>query len=681
MYRSLIVCFCLLATGLTPALAQDTTWQQVLGGWVDDVYYENLFLGGSYFTRISLEDIDNDGDLDMFYGGGDCGSLVYFENVGNAQEPVFEFRYEEFPGLENAPVGYGGTVDVDFADLDDDRDLDAAYSAELDLGGSLSWNDGTPEEPYFIFRYPLGPLQGQSNVTLVDIDGDSDYDYFSGYGYRERQMYFAENVGSAEVPQFEHQTYHYQDIDFGLPFNFDFGDIDEDGDYDLIVCKHGGNVGYYENTGTPTEPNFVLVNDDFLPDRDTTDWMETPELADIDGDGDLDLFLAGAFAHLYYFENLGVSENPQFVERYDTTFFYVIPHTGGTWLGNSVDIDGDGDDDLAPGITLFLNESMGGQIRFARVDNALPFVAGTFADMDADGDYDYIIPAGAYALGYYENLGDSSWPEWDTRRELFPPDGRLYYIFSVTAGDLDNDGDLDLLVGHEHSTRPSYYRNDGSPETYDFVYDGELYLPEWEFRGAFDALLDDIDDDGDLDLLVGDIRNSLTDPIRFIFYLNEGTPEQPSWTFVTDDFQNVVSDHRNGSMGPCLSDVDNDGDKDLIFSAHLGLMLFLNPSDPTDIDEKGQDALEILPHFIALSCYPNPFNNTVRITFSIDNPSDIDLSVYNLLGQRVASIFKGFRLGGEHRLEWEPVNLAAGIYFLKLSTGHHSRSVKILYLK
>ncbi len=257
----------------SPISAQDSTWQQVLGGWVDDVYYKNLFLGGTYYTRISLADIDADGDLDMFYGGGDSGSLVFFENVGTAENPIFQFALEEFPGLVNMPAYYGGTVDVDFGDLDADGDLDAAYSPTLVIGGSICWNDGTIYEPdfNFSFSHPNGPVEGQSNVTLVDIDFDGDLDYFSGFGFNGFQMFFAENIGTPEAPVWERRTRFYQDIDFGIPFDFDFGDIDNDGDYDLIVCKHGGNIAYYANVGGPREPHFEHVTDDFLPDRDTTD--------------------------------------------------------------------------------------------------------------------------------------------------------------------------------------------------------------------------------------------------------------------------------------------------------------------------------------------------------------------------------------------------------------------------
>ncbi|UCE65253.1 MAG: hypothetical protein JSU85_10280 [Candidatus Zixiibacteriota bacterium] len=65
----LAVCI-ILNLSITLTYAQDTIWQQVPGGWVDDIYYENLFLGSSFYTRISLADIDGGRDLDMFFIGG-----------------------------------------------------------------------------------------------------------------------------------------------------------------------------------------------------------------------------------------------------------------------------------------------------------------------------------------------------------------------------------------------------------------------------------------------------------------------------------------------------------------------------------------------------------------------------------------------------------------------------------
>jgi hypothetical protein len=208
MYRSFIVCLCFAVVALSAAQAQDTTWQQALGGWVDDVYYENLFLGGAYYTRISLADIDGDGDLDMFYGGGSCGTLVYFENVGDPEHYSFELRYEEYPVLRH-PTRYRGIANIDFADLDSDGDLDAAFDYEIDGGGLIYLNEGSPQEPEFD-RHPDGqPQGGEGNSTFADIDGDGDYDYFSGHGSRGTQLYFAENIGSPDSFYFERRTFHY----------------------------------------------------------------------------------------------------------------------------------------------------------------------------------------------------------------------------------------------------------------------------------------------------------------------------------------------------------------------------------------------------------------------------------------------------------------------------------------
>jgi len=437
------IAYFIIAFGLSAlvAFAQDTTWQQVLPAWVDDVYYPNFFLGGNYITKVSLADIDADGDLDMFYGGGETGSFTFFENVGTSQAPEFRLALEEFPGLRRGGRETG-VADADFADLDSDGDLDAIFARDIDSGARLIWNDGTPQQPDFIYRPPYGPSDGQSNGTLVDIDADGDYDYFSGAGYRQFQLYFAENIGTDSLPEFVMRSRNYQGLYFSVPFNFDMGDLDGDGDYDLLVCNFPGPVAYYENTGAPDSAYFTLVSDDYLPERDTTDWMETPELADIDADGDLDLFLAGGYAHLYFFENTGDSLNPVFVQRQDTSFFYLKHLDSGTWLANAVDINGDGLFDLNAGRSFFLNGSHGGQYYFYKVEDLAPTAHGAYADIDADGDLDHLTGAHHYVVGLNENIGDRYWPVWAYWRELFPYHDSITDVYTVAPGDLDADGDM-----------------------------------------------------------------------------------------------------------------------------------------------------------------------------------------------------------------------------------------------
>lgn len=669
--------YLLLATSLT--YAQDTTWQQVLGGWVDDVYYENLFLGGSYYTRISLVDIDGDSDLDMFYGGGDCGTLVYFENVGNSRQPRFELANEEYPAFGHPNI-YSGTANIDFADLDNDGDFDAAFDYEVDAGGFIFINTGTPDNPDYIRCYQCGNQGGVGNSTFADIDGDGDYDYFSGHGTYGTQLHFAENTGSPDSAFFITITLHYQNLELGTPFNFDMGDIDLDGDYDMIVCKRWGNVAYYENTGTPDSAYFTLNTDDLLYQRDTTDWLETPELADIDDDGDLDLFLAGANAHLYYFENTGYINEPQFVERYDTTYFYVIPVFGGAQLKNSVDFDNDGDDDLACGVDLFLNESSSDEIRFRRIERALPGYIGSFADMDADSDFDYIRPTYGPAPAYFRNIGSPFWPEWDQPEWLFPPDGRLYDVFSVTSGDLDNDGDIDVLIGDLSETNQEnfyYYRNNGSPGLHSFTYDHILSLPNWGLRYYYDPLLEDIDDDGDLDLMIGDTYFNYSYPTNLTLYRNIGTPESPLWVFETNDFQNIVSEHRNVSTAPSLIDVDSDGDKDLFLTSNvLGLQLFLNPEIQTDIWDDNPEA-SILPRKpFTIQCYPNPFNSAVTIGVANAPTAGMVIEIYDILGRFQESL----NIENNSAI-WNAAGYSSGVYFARVKSPGNIAVRKLLYLK
>jgi hypothetical protein len=67
--------------------------------------------------------------------------------------------------------------------------------------------------------------------------------------------------------------------------------------------------------------------------------------------------------------------------------------------------------------------------------------------------------------------------------------------------------------------------------------------------------------------------------------------------------------------------------------------------------------------------YPNPFNPVTKIKFSLPQASKIELSVYNILGQKIAVLVEGFKMAGEYQFEWQPTNLASGVYLYVLNTG------------
>ncbi|MEE9554536.1 MAG: carboxypeptidase regulatory-like domain-containing protein [candidate division Zixibacteria bacterium] len=79
--------------------------------------------------------------------------------------------------------------------------------------------------------------------------------------------------------------------------------------------------------------------------------------------------------------------------------------------------------------------------------------------------------------------------------------------------------------------------------------------------------------------------------------------------------------------------------------------------------------------------YPNPFNASTEIRFSLPVNSNVQLDVYNLLGQKAATLLKGEVESGDYSITWDAGDLPSGVYFAVLSTGGSSESVKMVLLK
>ena len=92
------------------------------------------------------------------------------------------------------------------------------------------------------------------------------------------------------------------------------------------------------------------------------------------------------------------------------------------------------------------------------------------------------------------------------------------------------------------------------------------------------------------------------------------------------------------------------------------------------------DVEHVIPEqYVLQQNYPNPFNPVTKIKFSIPQASKIELSVYNILGQKIAVLVEGFKAAGEYQFNWKPTNLASGVYLYVLNTGN-TRIVKRMTL-
>ena len=79
--------------------------------------------------------------------------------------------------------------------------------------------------------------------------------------------------------------------------------------------------------------------------------------------------------------------------------------------------------------------------------------------------------------------------------------------------------------------------------------------------------------------------------------------------------------------------------------------------------------------------FPNPFNPVTEITFSLPRAADIELSVYNVLGEKVDIIFQGYMREGKHELSWNGINFPSGVYFYRLETTGLTLSKKMILIK
>ncbi|NNF02731.1 MAG: T9SS type A sorting domain-containing protein [Bacteroidia bacterium] len=251
-----------------------------------------------------LADLDNDGDLDLLVGGYN-GQFYYYQNTGSATNPQFGLPMTNPFGLTSA----NNLAAPALADLDGDGDLDLLCG---DYYGDWEFfeNIGTASIPQFstkqIDPFNLGGWSN-TNPAITDIDGDGDFDILTSFDYYGPATFY-ENIGNTTNPQFDTAQWYPFGIDsIWEYFSPTLGDMDNDGDFDLFVGEGYGNLVYFENTGSPTSPQFGLPLANPFNLTSLTNIYANPVLADLDGDGDLDLLVGQLYGDLSYFENTTIS--------------------------------------------------------------------------------------------------------------------------------------------------------------------------------------------------------------------------------------------------------------------------------------------------------------------------------------------------------------------------------------
>ena len=79
--------------------------------------------------------------------------------------------------------------------------------------------------------------------------------------------------------------------------------------------------------------------------------------------------------------------------------------------------------------------------------------------------------------------------------------------------------------------------------------------------------------------------------------------------------------------------------------------------------------------------YPNPFNPSTTISFTLSNASRVSLLIYDIHGRKVESLIEGIQPAGSHSIEWNASDLASGVYFYRLTADEFIQTRKMILIK
>lgn len=199
-------------------------------------------------------DVNGDGAIDLMTGGQGFGAIYYFENNGDDSYTEYDPEDNNNP-LNNSVVGFNASADIDFADIDDDGDLDAFISG-YNYGEVRLFlnNEGGFEEASLSDELLQSYLGYDITLKSVDLDHDGDLDVV--VGHQDDQVDFYENIGEASAPVYAVSPDVLTEISTIDHAAMDFLDWDLDGDLDIFVGQADGTISYYENQNEPPQVSF-----------------------------------------------------------------------------------------------------------------------------------------------------------------------------------------------------------------------------------------------------------------------------------------------------------------------------------------------------------------------------------------------------------------------------------------
>ncbi|MBD3237427.1 MAG: hypothetical protein GF330_12040 [Candidatus Eisenbacteria bacterium] len=520
-------------------------------------------------TSLALGDVDNDGDLDLVCGNSYDANAVY-RNIGGSH------CFAEEPEWLSDPAA--PTQDVALGDFNGDGRIDLVC-ANLNQPNALYLNQGSDDLFVRIPSWTASEAEWTYDVALGDIDGDGRLDVVCANRNQPTTLYLNGPEGLSRSPSW---------FCGGEPSDtrgVALGDLDSDGDLDLVCTSlDAGNYIVWNQDGMLAENPGWISSERFYS------WKVG--IGDADGDGSLDLAFAGGGRSVLYLNQqtpLFSSQPTWIAAEQDPTSDLALADVNGDALLDLVVANSHGEPNA-------LYRNLAGQLPLHPDHMFGPgYDSRELALGDVNGDR---LPEAAFANGpdpqaVYFNTGGrfASEPLWS---EEAWQEGR-----DVAFGDMDNDGDLDLVLGTDDSA--VMYRGFGGFLASEWAWhptagwrshqvglcdlDRNGYLdvltlglgraalfpnaaggiatwPSWAVERVDATLLalGDVNGDGFADLFLGAGQSAL--------YLNgaEGLATAPDWvTDGTDELRRCA-----------MADVDGDGWLDLVCGAWEHNLLYRN---------------------------------------------------------------------------------------------------------
>ncbi|UCE08599.1 MAG: T9SS type A sorting domain-containing protein, partial [bacterium] len=237
--------------------------------------------------------------------------------------------------------------------------------------------------------------------------------------------------------------------------------------------------------------------------------------------------------------------------------------------------------------------------------------------------------------------------------------------------DLDSDGLLDMIVGEQDGDLHHYEQDAVGSTGFTLLSDSLSGIDVGDYSAPS---FTDLDSDGLLDMVAGE-------NMGYLIHYEQDAVGSTSFTLISD----ALNEIHVSSAKPIFADINGDGLEDLIVGDYYGGVHYFQRDQDVGIKSdfiSGSNALS----FQLFPNYPNPFNPLTTIRYDLSKSVNVNVSIYNLLGQRIKVLENGFQQAGSYAVQWygknnQELSLSSGIYICRIQAGEFGQSIKLMLLK